>query len=293
VVLDKTGTLSNGRPELDSVATFGHLDASAALSIAAALERGSAHPLAQAFAHIDADREARGVQAIAGRGIEGDVDGMHWRLGRADFAAAHTDDGALWLGDGTRAFARITIRETMREDAREAVAALRGAGVSVELCSGDAGDAVASFARQVGIDEFHARQSPEDKLARVRVAQARGEVVAMVGDGLNDAPVLAGADVSLAMAEGAALAQRAADLVVTSPSLLRVPQAIVLARRTQSIIRQNLAWALGYNVLAIPLAATGHVTPWIAALGMAASSLLVTLNALRLGRRERTSRRPA
>jgi Cu2+-exporting ATPase len=230
---------------------------------------------------------------VAGCGIEGDVDGMHWRLGLAGFAAARADDGPLWLGDGLTAYARITVRETMRSDAREAVSALREAGVSIELCSGDANDAVAGFARQVGIGTFHARQSPEQKLARVRDAQARGEVVAMVGDGLNDAPVLAGADVSLAMAEGAALAQRAADFVVTSPSLMRVPQAIVLARRTQRVVRQNLAWALGYNVLAIPLAATGHVTPWIAALGMAGSSLLVTLNALRLGRRERDEREAA
>lgn len=293
VVLDKTGTLSNGRPELDSVATFDGMEAAAALSIAAALERGSAHPLAQALAHVEDDRVAHGVHAVAGHGIEGDVDGTHWRLGRAEFAASRTDDGALWLGDGTRALARITVRETMREGARDAVAALRECGVAVELCSGDAVDAVAGFARQVGIEAFHARQTPEQKLARVRDAQSRGEVVAMVGDGLNDAPVLAGADVSLAMAQGAALAQRAADFVVTSPTLLRVPQAIVLARRTQRIVRQNLAWALGYNVLAIPLAATGHVTPWIAALGMAGSSLLVTLNALRLSRGQRNDRRAA
>jgi Cu2+-exporting ATPase len=293
VMLDKTGTLSTGRPELDRVATFDGMDTQRALAIAAALEHGSAHPLAQAFARIENVTAARNVVANPGHGIEGEVDGVRWRLGRAEFAVAREDDGALWLGDGARALARITVRETMRDDARDAVVALRQAGLAVELCSGDAESAVARFARQVGIGAYLARQSPEQKLARVRAVQARGEVVAMVGDGLNDAPVLAGADVSLAMAEGAALAQRAADLVITSPSLLRVPQAIVLARRTQRIVHQNLAWALGYNVLAIPLAATGYVTPWIAAVGMAASSLLVTLNALRLGRREREAGRAA
>jgi len=130
--------------------------------------------------------------------------------------------------------------------------------------------------------DVRARQTPEDKLAYVRARQAAGEIVAMVGDGLNDAPVLAGADVSLALADGAALAQRAADFVVAGGALARIPQALALARRSRRIVRQNLAWAIGYNLLALPLAASGHVTPWMAALGMALSSLLVTLNALRL-----------
>lgn len=284
VILDKTGTLSNGRPQLDSAQAFDGFGTDDALAVAAALERESGHPLAQAFAGVAPRHVASDVRAVAGQGIEGRIDGTLWRLGRAGFAGDGDDDGALWLGRDGRAVARFTVRETMRDHAREAVDALRGNGLAVELCSGDAGPAVSRFARQVGIDDVHARQTPEQKLALVRAHQARGDVVAMVGDGLNDAPVLAGADVSLAMAEGAALAQRAADFVVTSPSLLRIPQAIDVARRTQRIVRQNLAWALGYNVLAIPLAATGHVTPWIAALGMAGSSLLVTLNALRLAR---------
>lgn len=284
IVLDKTGTLSNGSPQLDTVTGLDGTDADAALAVAAALERESAHPLARAFAHIATPHAASQVRSVAGRGIDGIVDGVHWQFGRADFVAGHEDDGALWLGREGRAVARFTVREAMREDALAAVRTLRGAGLQVELCSGDAVQAVQRFASQVGIDEVHARQTPEQKLALVRRRQASGEVVAMVGDGLNDAPVLAGADVSLAMAEGAALAQRAADFVITSPSLLRIPQAIVLARRTQRVVRQNLVWALGYNVLAIPLAAAGHVTPWLAALGMAGSSLLVTLNALRLSR---------
>lgn len=228
---------------------------------------------------------AQNLRAEPGQGIAGDVDGRAWRLGRAGWAANGTDDDALWLGDGSCACARFLLRETPRADAAEALAALRAQGLKIALCSGDAEAAVARLAAAVGIDpdQARARQTPEDKLAAVRRHQADGEIVAMVGDGLNDAPVLAGADVSLALADGAALAQRAADFVVSGGALVRIPQAVALARRTRRIVRQNLLWALGYNVLALPLAAAGVVTPWMAALGMALSSLLVTLNALRLG----------
>lgn len=282
IVFDKTGTLSDSRPELDTLETFAGFDRDQALRIAAALERYSGHPLLHAFASATAIPRASRVRTVPGHGVEGMVDGRLWRLGRAEFAADKDDDGALWLGDRTRTIARFTIREAARTDARATVMLLRAQGLRVELCSGDSETSVARFAKQVGIDETRGRQTPEQKLTRVRSLQALGYRVAMVGDGLNDAPVLAGADVSLAMAEGAALAQRAADFVVTSPSLLRIPQAIALARRTRAIVRQNLVWALGYNLLALPLAISGQVTPWLAALGMTLSSLLVTLNALRL-----------
>jgi len=141
----------------------------------------------------------------------------------------------------------------------------------------------------LNIAHVNARQTPEHKLRYVRELQAQNRTVIMVGDGLNDAPVLAGADVSLAMGEGASLAQRAADLVLTGASLMRIPDAIQTARRTRRIIRQNLFWALGYNLIAIPLAAIGQVTPWVAALGMALSSLIVTGNALRLTKVRRNS----
>ncbi len=286
IVFDKTGTLSDGRPVLATTRVLdARLDAATALDIAAALERDSGHPLATAFL-----RDATGtlpaaqVEAVPGRGVQGVVDGRQWRLGRADFAAAREDDGALWLGDGEHAAARFVLEERARDDAAQALAALRAQGLRVHLASGDGQAAVQRMAAMLGLEDAHARQSPEDKLELVRRLQAEGRVVAMVGDGLNDAPVLAGADVSIAMGEGASLAHRAADLVTTGGGLRRIPAAIALARATQRIIRQNLAWATGYNLLALPLAAAGWVTPWLAALGMALSSLIVTLNALRLAR---------
>ncbi len=284
IVFDKTGTLSTGEPRLSVVDVFAGFDRDRVLQIAAALERDSQHPLARALAGRPTPYVASNVQGSPGLGLEARIDGSIWRIGRADFAAGRDDDGGVWLGDGARAIARFEVNETCRPDAAAAIAMLRAQGLVVELCSGDANDAVQRFAALLDIREIRARQLPEQKLARVRELQAQGHVVAMVGDGLNDAPVLAGADVSLAMADGAALAQRAADLVITSASLLRIPQAIALARRTQAIVRQNLAWALAYNLVALPSAATGQVTPWLAALGMALSSLLVTLNALRLTR---------
>ncbi len=286
LVFDKTGTLTDGQPRIDRIEVMKGMDEADAISIAQALERDSRHPLARAFQALPPTRtaQAEAVRQIPGQGIEGIVDGKSWRLGHAAFAAADViDEGhALWLGDGVRAQARFTLAEQVRGDAINAVHALRKQGLSVELASGDGEVAVAAMAQALDIPRHAARQTPEDKLARVRALQAAGHRVAMVGDGINDAPVLAGADVSLAMGEGAALAQRAADFVITGPRLARIPQAIAIARRTRVVIRQNLGWATAYNLVALPLAATGHVTPWMAALGMALSSLLVTLNALRL-----------
>ncbi|HET6553920.1 MAG TPA: heavy metal translocating P-type ATPase [Dyella sp.] len=282
VVFDKTGTLTHVEPALGHVLTFGGMAPDDALRIAAALERDSRHPIAKAFAGVDSSLVANDVRLHGGEGLSGDVEGVSWRLGQAPFAASRVDDGHLWLGDGRQPFARFVLEERMRVDAGRAVEQLRRLGLRVHLASGDAKIAVERLMKQLDIGEAHARQSSEDKLAMVRSLQAQGRIVAMVGDGLNDAPVLAGADVSMAMGEGAALAQRAADMVLTAPSLCRIPASVRLARCTQRIIRQNFGWAVGYNLLALPLAITGHVTPSLAALGMALSSLMVTLNALRL-----------
>ena len=284
IVFDKTGTLTDARPQRGAVQAQAPFDADSALRIAAAMERDSRHPLAAAFADIHDAPLAQGLRVEAGRGIEADVEGVRYRFGRADFVAGLADDGALWLADEDGRRARFEIIERLREDAVEALSRLRECGLSIHLFSGDALERVQAVAERLGIDQAHARQSPEDKLAAARTLQASGRVVAMVGDGLNDAPVLAGADVSFALGEGAALAHRAADLVTTSARLTRIPATLALARRTRRIIRQNLAWAIGYNLLALPLAASGQVTPWLAALGMAVSSLVVTLNALRLTR---------
>ncbi len=289
VVFDKTGTLTDGAPRIASVEVMDDaLGRAEVIAIAQALERDSRHPLARAIAQLGGEGAlaASAVRQQPGEGIEGVVEGRSWKLGRAGFAASRIEETghALWLGDGQTAVARFDLSESLRADAADAVRALRAKGIEVELASGDGVAAVDALADTLGIERRAARQTPEAKLARVRELQAQGRRVAMVGDGINDAPVLAGADVSLAMGEGAALAQRAADLVVTSPRLGRVPQAIAIARRTRAVIRQNLGWATAYNLLALPLAATGHVTPWMAALGMAGSSLLVTLNALRLTR---------
>ena len=282
VVLDKTGTLTLGQPRLHHAKAFegdiGHWR-----RIAAALEANAGHPLALAFAMNDVP-SATAVRTLPGHGVQGEVDGRAFRLGRAEFAAGRTDDGALWLGDGSTAFARFETSDPVRPDAGEAVACLRALGLPPHLLSGDGDANVATVADSLGIGDFASRQSPEDKLAAVRALQAQGRRVLAVGDGINDAPVLAGADVSVAMAGGAPLAHRSADLVLAGASLMRLPQAVQLARRTRRIIRQNLGWALAYNVVALPLAAMGLIGPGLAALGMAASSLVVTANALRLGR---------
>ncbi len=292
LVFDKTGTLTRVHPVLEAVEVFDGIGEAHACAVAAALERDSGHPIAAAFADDEAHLAVESLQLVAGKGLAGRVDGADWRLGIAPFAAGRVDDGHLWLGDGARAAARFTMREGLRADAADTVRALRALGLAVHLASGDGADAVTRMAATLGIADARARQRPEDKLALVRDLQAQGRIVAMVGDGLNDAPVLAGADVSLAMGEGAALAQRAADLVLTAPELMRVPAAIALARRTRHIVRENFAWAVGYNLIALPLAAMGRVTPGWAAAGMAVSSLVVTINALRLMRRSREERRP-
>ncbi|MDO9636239.1 MAG: heavy metal translocating P-type ATPase, partial [Thiobacillus sp.] len=290
LVFDKTGTLTHGRLSVRRVLPLGGRSADEVSRIAAALEAGSEHPIARALREAgSASLTASDVRNTPGRGVEGSINGQIYRLGSPRYAAAgemppESDGSASWvaLAQGSETIAWFALADTLRADAAAALAALQQLGLRLHLLSGDAEPAVKAVAQQLGIAEWHAGALPEDKLAYVKKLQAQGRIVAMVGDGINDAPVLAGAQVSIAMGEGADVAQAAADMVMLGSRLGTLAEGVALARKTQQIIRQNLGWALGYNLIAIPAAALGHVTPWIAGIGMSASSLLVVLNALRL-----------
>jgi Cu2+-exporting ATPase len=253
------------------------------------------HPLAAAFDEHDDGRAVTGVRAVPGQGIAGEIGGLVRRIGTRAFAAGDAgDDEGLWLGDGRRAIARFDIEDCVRPGAAGALVALARRGLSLELLSGDAAGRVSALAGTLGIRRQRARCTPAVKLAHVQRMRADGRRVAMVGDGINDAAVLAAADVAIALADGAALAQASASIVVAGQDIGRLPLLVDTARRARRVMRQNIGWAIGYNALALPLAALGFVPPWLASLGMAASSLVVTLNALRLARPapEARTRRP-
>jgi Cu2+-exporting ATPase len=298
LVFDKTGTLTHGRLSVRRVVPLGGRSAEDVSRIAATLEAGSEHPIARALRQdrpegvseaADAPVSASGIRNTPGRGVEGTIDGQTYRLGSPRYAAdgetpPKSDGAESWvaLAQGSETVAWFALADTLRADAPAALVALQELGVRLHLLSGDAEPAVKAVAQQLGIAEWHAGALPEDKLAYVKALQQQGRIVAMVGDGINDAPVLAGAQVSIAMGEGADVAQAAADMVMLGSRLATLAEGVALARKTQQIIRQNLGWALGYNLVAIPAAALGYVTPWLAGIGMSVSSLLVVLNALRL-----------
>ena len=230
-------------------------------------------------------------QVVVGQGVSGDIDGRSWRLGSADFVGAGvaTENSVatqVFLAVDGEPVAWFEIEDELRPQAAETVTALHGLGIKTSLVSGDRRSAVEDVADKLGIDDFHAQCTPQQKLEIIQAAQRDGERVVMVGDGINDAPVLAGADTSIAPAHGAMLAQTSADLIMLGNSLEPLTTALLMSGKTMRIVRQNLAWAIVYNALALPLAAAGFVPPWLAAIGMSASSLIVVLNALRLSRFE-------
>ena len=293
IIFDKTGTLTVGRPVLREVTPLAQLDRARCLALAAALEAGSNHPLAGAL------RSATEVVAphattlvnVPGQGVSGVVDGVSYRLGNARFAGSASGDGSgqpgvtsVYLGRSGELLARFDVADALRPGAAAVVRRFQTGGRQVILLSGDQQDVADSVAAELGISTALGAQLPADKLAYVRALQQGGAVVAMVGDGINDAAVLSAADVSFAMGGGAALAQLHADCVLLSGRIEALAEAADTAARALRVIRQNLAWASIYNALAIPAAAFGLLNPWLCAAGMSLSSALVVINALRLRR---------
>jgi len=290
VVLDKTGTLTLGRLTLSRVVPLGGLDAAACRSLAATLESSSAHPIARALAGDAGGARVETTRHAAGEGIEALADGRKLRIGTRAFCEAlcgkaisveSTIRTPIFLCDEAGWLALFELEDEIRPDALRLIDSLKAKGVGIHLLSGDDPAVVAEVAARLGIATFAGRMTPRDKLEYVERLQRAGRTVAMAGDGLNDAPVLAGADVSFAMGGGADAAQLRADVVLTGNSLDTLAQSFGLARRAMRLVRQNIGWALAYNALALPLAAAGWIGPWEAALGMGASSLLVAANALR------------
>lgn len=309
-VFDKTGTLTTGAMRVEQVLCVPGVSQQEVLGVAAALEQYSEHAIARAIvraAGLDAAQgtgpercHAEKVRVEAGQGLAGEVDGRPYVLGRADYvaqalhqpmpAALQSDSACtrVYLGEAGRWLASIELDDSLRPDALALVRGLRAEGCEISIFSGDVAASVARVAGELGIQDARAGLSPEAKHAAVRELQAqgaaRGTIIAMVGDGINDAPVLAQAHVSMAMAGGTDLAKHQADILLLDDSLMALLRGRRLARKTQRIIRENLVWALAYNLLAIPAAMAGWVTPLIAGIGMGASSLLVVLNALRISR---------
>ena len=306
VLFDKTGTLTDNNLRIAATRiannnsdtpgeTYSEQDV---LQIAAALEAASAHPIARAFRDYAGRLQATGVTQVPGGGLSGTINGSNWRIGTLEFVSALSDSEPdpqltniagdstrqVFLGNESGVVACFAISESLRAGAPAMVQRLAAGGVQSIIASGDQPAPVAALAAQLGNAEHHAALLPEDKLQLVRDMQAKGEKVAAIGDGINDSPVLAGADVSIAMGSGTSVAQHSADCVWLGEQLDGLDSVFAVARKTMGVVKQNLAWALGYNLLAIPLAVTGSLAPWMAALGMSASSLLVMLNALRLGK---------
>ncbi len=304
IVFDKTGTLTEGQPKLEDIRLMGDKNRAEVLQLAAALEEGSAHPVASML--IQAAKQSQGepsllmleaVESYAGQGLACKVDGVLHRIGNAKFVAEiagdllpsvevtdqfSADHACVYLGNASGWLARFTFNDTLRSDAQAVIHYFQAHHKTVILLSGDAESVVKKTARQLGIAIARGGVLPAEKLAYVKNLQAQGGIVTMVGDGINDAAVLHAADVSFAMGSGAALAQSHADAVLMTVRLSALRDAAETAAQTMRVIRQNLSWATLYNLVAIPAAAWGLLSPWMAGVGMSISSALVVGNALRL-----------
>ena len=295
IVFDKTGTLTRGELRVSRCVPLLAISESRCLQIAASLEQASEHPLARAFAGHPGAGRVDHLVTFAGQGVQGSIEDRVYRIGSPQFVAelhtstepaheppAELSGSLIMLGDEQRALAWFELTDSVRPAAAQVVHDLRSLGIEPVILSGDGQAAVAAVAQQVGISEAVARCSANQKLTHLLNLQERGKRVAVIGDGVNDAPVLAAGDVSIAMGRGAALAHASAGLVLVNDNLTALPAAVRLARRTLRLARQNLLWSAAYNFGSLPLAAFGLIPPWLAALGMSLSSVAVVLNSTRL-----------
>ncbi|WP_421191366.1 heavy metal translocating P-type ATPase [Aeromonas jandaei] len=293
IVMDKTGTLTTGEIRLSATTALGTLDADCCLSIARALESQSEHPIARAF-RLPADEvallpQASEITPVIGHGITGLVDGVRYRIGSASWLGIESDDNAqhglaIYLADEQQLLARFELDDTLRPDAKALIEAFKAAGLQTTILTGDSSSQADEIARTLGVDELVKGVTPDGKLAYLKAREAEGEISIMVGDGINDAPVLAGAHASFAMAGGTDLAKNSADAILLADDLSRLLDARRLALRTRKIIIENFTWSIGYNLLVLPLAACGWLPPYLAAAGMSLSSLIVVTNSMRLNR---------
>lgn len=302
ILLDKTGTLTEGRPRLTEAVPFGNWNADEALAFAAALEAGSEHPVARAVVNAATEKglvlaPVTSFEALRGKGVQGEIGGQLGRIGRSSwlaesgveapaealerFAQLESEGKTVFLGARGEDFVVFAVSDVLNEHSREAITDLRAIGVSPVMATGDNRSAAEAVGKSVGIDQVEAQVLPADKAALVQKYQAHG-ATAMVGDGINDAPALAQADLGIAMGTGTDVAMETAGVTLLRSDLRGVAQAIRLARATLSTIRWNLFWAFIYNVVMIPLAASGRLSPMLAAGAMAFSSISVVLNSLRL-----------
>ena len=304
VVLDKTGTLTHGRVHIERCTPLADRSEAVCRELAATLEGASEHPIARAFQGTSSMGSLSAARVVAGSGIEGTIDGRLYRIGTREFvsgvvatplltALPDTAPGStlVLLADERQVLAQFELQDELRASAASSVMALAHQRVTAEILSGDRSGAVDAVADACSISERHAQHSPDEKLQRLQKLQQSQSRVLVLGDGVNDAPMLGAADVSVAMGRGTALAHSSADMILINEDLSVIPEAVAVARRMRRIVRQNLFWAAAYNFGSLPLAALGFVPPWLAALGMSLSSIAVIVNATRL--LPRTSLRPA
>jgi Cu2+-exporting ATPase len=288
LVVDKTGTLTHGDIEIARTHAFSDQSEVELLSIAASLENHANHPIARAFKpYLNHSVLVTDVENVIGSGLQGIIDGKLVKIGNAHYVLGR-DDAALnsvYMSIDDQHVATFEYRDPIRKEAVEFINKMREAGVKTTLLTGDTLSNAEPVAKEVGIDDVIASASPSDKLNYLKSLDS-DDITMMIGDGINDAPTLAGAHLSIAMGGGTDVAKASADLVLLGDRLDKILTARELALRTRKIIRENLAWSLGYNVLILPLAVAGLVAPYIAVVGMSASSIIVVSNSLRLLKEE-------